>query len=507
MMDKTQQKKSSGVLMHLSSLPSEYGIGSMGAPARKFVDFLKEAGQTYWQMLPICPTSYGDSPYQSFSAYAGNPYFIDLEMLESAGYLEAKDYKTVDWESAPDHVNYGALYQKRYPILRKAVRRFQETASDDYEAFCRQNDYWLHDYASFMALKAASGGKAWMDWEPALRNREQKALEHAAAAYKEEIEFWKSLQYLFFEQWKTLREYANEAGLQIIGDLPIYVSLDSVDVWAHPELFQLDENKVPREVAGCPPDGFSADGQLWGNPLFDWDYMKQNGYRWWTARIGYLCKVYDMLRIDHFRGFDSYFAIPYGDTNAKRGYWKQGPGMDLFHAVEQQIGAQNIMAEDLGYMTESVKKLLADSGFPGIKLLQFAFDSRDGGGTSYFPEDYPPNCVAYVGTHDNDTAVGWTTSAEPEDVKRAYDYLGVTDAADINWVMMRAIWDSRANLTIVLAQDLLGLGSESRMNKPSTVGSNWCWRAVEGCFTDALAAKVRGEMERFGRLDRPDKKV
>mgnify|MGYP000330168351 CR=1 FL=1 len=262
MMDKTQQKKSSGVLMHLSSLPSEYGIGSMGAPARKFVDFLKKAGQTYWQMLPICPTSYGDSPYQSFSAYAGNPYFIDLEMLESAGYLEAEDYKTVDWESAPDHVNYGALYQKRYPILRKAVRRFQETASDDYEAFCRQNDYWLHDYASFMALKAASGGKAWMDWEPALRNREQKALEHAAAAYKEEIEFWKSLQYLFFEQWKALREYANEAGLQIIGDLPIYVSLDSVDVWAHPELFQLDENKVPREVAGCPPDGFSADATV-----------------------------------------------------------------------------------------------------------------------------------------------------------------------------------------------------------------------------------------------------
>ena len=418
-----------------------------------------------------------------------------------------KIIRHVDWESAPDHVNYGALYQKRYPILRKAVRRFQETASDDYEAFCRENDYWLHDYASFMALKAASGGKAWMDWEPALRNREQKALEHAAAAYKEEIEFWKSLQYLFFEQWKALREYANEAGLQIIGDLPIYVSLDSVDVWAHPELFQLDENKVPREVAGCPPDGFSADGQLWGNPLFDWDYMKQNGYRWWTARIGYLCKVYDMLRIDHFRGFDSYFAIPYGDANAKRGYWKQGPGMDLFRAVEQQIGAQNIMAEDLGYMTESVKKLLADSGFPGIKLLQFAFDSRDGGGASYFPEDYPPNCVAYVGTHDNDTAVGWTTSAEPEDVKRAYDYLGVTDAADINWVMMRAIWNSRANLTIVLAQDLLGLGSESRMNKPSTVGSNWCWRAVEGCFTDELAAKVRGEMERFGRLDRPDKKV
>lgn len=498
MMDKTQQKKSSGVLMHLSSLPSEYGIGSMGAPARKFVDFLKKAGQTYWQMLPICPTSYGDSPYQSFSTYAGNPYFIDLEMLESAGYLEAEEYKTVDWESAPDHVNYGALYQKRYPILRKAVRRFQETASDDYEAFCRKNDYWLHDYASFMALKAASGGKAWMDWEPALRNREQKALEHAAAAYKEEIEFWKSLQYLFFEQWKALREYANEAGLQIIGDLPIYVSLDSVDVWAHPELFQLDENKVPREVAGCPPDGFSADGQLWGNPLFDWDYMKQNGYRWWTARIGYLCKVYDMLRIDHFRGFDSYYAIPGKDKTARNGEWRKGPGMDLFRTLEEKLGKLNIIVEDLGYLTPSVIQMVKDSGFPGMKLIQFAFDTREDG--DYLPHNYPVHSVVYTGTHDNDTILGWFATAPKESVKFAKEYLRLTKTEGYNWGMMKGAWASVSELAIVTMQDLLDLGSEARMNIPSTLGTNWKWRMKDGQLTDQLAKKVCCCMKTYGRI-------
>ena len=313
------------------------------------------------------------------------------------------------------------------------------------------------------------------------------------------IQFWKIMQYLFFEQWKALRTYANEHGVKIIGDLPIYVSLDSVDVWAHPELFQLDGDKVPREVAGCPPDGFSADGQLWGNPLFDWDYMEKDGYSWWVARIQYLCNVYDMLRIDHFRGFDSYFAIPYGDANAQRGHWKQGPGMDLFSTVEQKIGKQNIMAEDLGYMTDSVKKLLSDSGFPGIKLLQFAFDSRDGGGDMYLPENYPENCVAYTGTHDNDTSVGWVTSAEPEDVKQAFRYLHTDTAEDINWKMMRAIWESAAGLTIVQAQDLLGLGSWSRMNTPSTVGKNWKWRALKGSFTSELSEKIRNEIKIYGR--------
>ena len=499
--------RSSGVLMHISSLPSPYGIGTMGKEARKFVDFLDKSGQKYWQILPICPTSYGDSPYQSFSSFAGNPYFIDLEILCREKLLKKAECESFPWGSNPHYVDYGVMYNSRYALLKKAYVRFMKKQPEDFASFCEKEAEWLEDYALFMALKDAHGGIAWFEWEKELKTREQKALSEAKETYADDILFYKMLQYLFFKQWWALKEYVNEKGIEIIGDVPIYVAGDSADVWANPAQFYLDENLDPIDVAGCPPDAFSATGQLWGNPLYAWDYHKKTGYDWWMKRVACCFKLYDIIRIDHFRGFDEYYAIPYGDETAENGEWMPGPGMDLFHAVEQQIGSQNIMAEDLGYMTESVKKLLADSGFPGIKLLQFAFDSRDGGGTSYFPEDYPPNCVAYVGTHDNDTAVGWTTSAEPEDVKRAYDYLGVTDAADINWVMMRAIWNSRANLTIVLAQDLLGLGSESRMNKPSTVGSNWCWRAVEGCFTDALAAKVRGEMERFGRLDRPDKKV
>lgn len=493
------KSKNSGVLMHLSSLPSEYGIGTMGAEARMFVDFLEAAGQRYWQMLPICPTSYGDSPYQSFSTYAGNLYFIDLDLLCEQGLLSREEYENRDWGSDPQQVDYGKVYENRYPVLRKAAERFAEQIPESYETFCRENAYWLDDYALFMALKGVHEGKAWQDWEPELRNRDKKVLDVVSVQYEEKIRFWKIMQYLFFEQWKSLRTYANDHGVKIIGDLPIYVSLDSVDVWAHPELFQLDENKVPKEVAGCPPDGFSADGQLWGNPLFDWDYMAKDGYSWWVARIQYLCSVYDMLRIDHFRGFDSYFAIPYGDANAQRGHWKQGPGMDLFSAVEQKIGVQNIMAEDLGYMTDSVKKLLSDSGFPGIKLFQFAFDSRDGGGDMYLPENYPENCVAYTGTHDNDTSVGWVTSAEPEDVKKAFIYLHTDTPEDINWKMMRAIWGSWAGLTIVQAQDLLGLGSWSRMNTPSTVGKNWKWRAEKGRFTLELAEKIKMEIKIFGR--------
>lgn len=323
--------------------------------------------------------------------------------------------------------------------------------------------------------------------------------------HAEEISFWKVLQYLFFHQWEQLRAYANARGVRLIGDLPIYVSLDSVDVWAHPELFQLDEKRNPKEVAGCPPDGFSADGQLWGNPLFDWEYMAGDGYEWWTRRIQYLCKVYDILRIDHFRGFDSYYAIPYGDTNAQRGHWKQGPGIGLFRAVEEKIGPQHIIAEDLGYLTESVRQLLADSGFPGMKLLQFGFDSRDGGGEAYLPENYPEHCVAYTGTHDNDTVLGWMKTAPAADVASAKAYFHVTTDGDAARAMIHAIWDSRAELAIVQAQDILGLGSESRMNTPSTVGENWRWRALDGSFTAELAARIRREMEVCGRLEKLQK--
>ncbi len=486
--------------MHLSSLPSPYGIGTMGKEARKFVDFLQASGQSCWQLLPVCPTSYGDSPYQSYSTFAGNPYFIDLDYLEEMGLLAKSDYEAIDWESAPDKVNYGVLYQKRYPVLRKAAERFLQNPSEDFEGFCSENAAWLSDFALFMALKDVHGGAQWSEWKAPLRNRDAEALKAAESEQKDNVLFWKVLQYLFFKQWAELKAYANERGISIIGDLPIYVSLDSVDAWAHPELFQLDENKVPKEVAGCPPDGFSADGQLWGNPLYDWGYMEADHFTWWIHRIEYLCKVYDTLRIDHFRAFDSYYAIPYGETTARNGRWKQGPGMKLFDEVERAIGRQPIIAEDLGYLTDSVRKLLKDSGFPGMKVLEFAFDSRDSSGNEYLPHNYIPNCVAYAGTHDNDTILGWFADADPEDTAYCKEYLDISDGDELNWSMMSSLWRSVAELTIVQAQDLLGLGSEARMNAPSTVGSNWCWRAVSGVFTDELAEKMRRKMRIYGRL-------
>lgn len=486
--------------MHLSSLASPYGIGTMGKEAYAFVDFLHDAGQSVWQLLPICPTSYGDSPYQSYSTFAGNPYFIDLDKLEEMGLLEKAEYETIDWESTPEKVNYGALYNKRYPIYHKAVDRFLAAPPDDFQEFCAENAFWLSDFALFMTLKDAHNGASWSDWETSLRNHEEEALKAAEEKYEDNILFWKAIQYIFFKQWKELKAYANEKGISIIGDLPIYVSLDSVDVWAHPELFQLDGEKIPREVAGVPPDGFSADGQLWGNPLYDWDYMEKIGFVWWIQRIEYLCNVYDILRIDHFRGFDTYFAIPYGDTTAKNGYWKQGPGMKLFNAVEKAIGKQQIIAEDLGYLTDSVKQLVKDSGFPGMKVLEFAFDCRDSSGTEYLTHNYEPHCVAYAGTHDNDTIIGWSKDACEEDIEYAKEYLGYSEGDEWNWVMMNALWRSVSDLTIVQAQDLLGLGSEARMNQPSTLGCNWSWRALPGAFTEELAKKLNYKMKIYGRL-------
>lgn len=471
----------------------------MGRQAREFVDFLVQAGQSYWQLLPICPTSYGDSPYQSFSTFAGNPYFIDLPTLEQAGLLRPEEYRGIDWQSGSQDINYGVLYEKRYAVLRLAVERFLQNKPADYELFCRDNADWLTDYSLFMALKDYHGGKAWLQWEPGLRNREAEALEAFQTENAGHMEFWCVLQYLFFTQWNALRSYANEKGISIIGDLPIYVSLDGVDVWAHPELFQLDENHVPREVSGCPPDGFSADGQLWGNPLFDWERMEKDQYAWWVRRIGFLCKVYNVLRIDHFRGFEAYYAIPYGDVNAKRGVWKQGPGMKLFRAVEQQIGRQRIIAEDLGFLTDGVRQLLKDSGFPGMKVLEFAFDSRDASGSDYLPHCYTENCVAYTGTHDNDTVLGWLSSVDEADAAYARAYLRLTGKDD-HWGMMAALWGSVAQLTIVQAQDILGLGSEARMNTPSTVGGNWRWRAQKGSFTPELAERLRENMCLYGRL-------
>lgn len=492
--------RTNGILMHLSSLPSPYGIGTMGKTARDFADFLYESGQSYWQLLPICPTGYGDSPYQSFSTNAGNPYFIDLDELKNDGLLDGSEYENIDWESSPDRVNYGALYEKRYPVLKTAVKNFLKNPSEDYCSFCTENAFWLDDYALFMAIKGAKGGAAWYTWEDSLKNRHPDALAKAETDYAEDVNFWKSIQYLFFKQWKSLLTYVNSKGIKIIGDLPIYVSLDGVDVWSHPELFQLDENRQPKDVAGCPPDGFSADGQLWGNPLYDWDYHEKTGYSWWIKRIEYLCSVYDVLRIDHFRGFDTYFAIPYGETTAKNGEWRQGPGMKLFNAVEKAIGKQPIIAEDLGYLTDTVKQLLADSTFPGMKVLEFAFDKRDANSPEYLPWKYPNNSIAYIGTHDNDTACGWMMTANREDVEYATEFLGLNETEGYNWGMMRTLWASNSDTTIVQFQDLLGLGSEARMNTPSSVGANWQWRALPGSFNSSLAQLLRHKMEVYSRL-------
>ena len=484
--------------MPISSLPSPYGIGSLGASARAFADFLAAGGQTYWQILPICPTSYGDSPYQSFSSYAGNPYFIDLDDLAAEGLLEREEYEGLNWGDNPQSVDYGLMYETRYPVLRRAAARLLADPPAEYGTFCRDSA-WLDDYALFMALKDRQAGAAWFTWQPDIRLRRPKALAAARRELAGQIDFWKAVQFLFFRQWRALKAYANNQGVSIIGDLPIYVSGDSADVWANPDQFQLDKEGLPTEVAGCPPDGFSADGQLWGNPLFRWDRMKQDGYRWWIDRIAFQFTIYDMLRIDHFRGFDAYYAIPYGDDTARNGRWRPGPGLEFFQAVEAALGPRDIIAEDLGFLTDSVRQLLQDMGYPGMKVLEFAFDSRDAG-SDYLPHCYPPHCVAYTGTHDNDTIQGWMASAPKKDVSFAKAYLRLNSREGYHWGMMRAAWASPADLAVMQAQDLLGLGSQARMNIPSTLGDNWKWRALPGVFTPELARRLRREARVYQRL-------
>ena len=492
--------RTSGVLMPITALPSPWGVGTLGDAARAFLDFLVAGGQTYWQILPIGPTSYGDSPYQAFSSYAGNPYFIDLDDLCRAGLLKPEEYQNLDW-GTPGRVDYGRLYELRFPVLRRAVERLWAGEGPAVAEFCKKESAWLEDYALFMALKKKFGGAPWSAWpDDELRKRQPAALAAAREELAEEVKFWQGVQYLFFVQWDAFKALAGEKGIQIIGDLPIYTAGDSADVWAHPDQFQMDEEFRPTRVAGCPPDGFSADGQLWGNPLFNWEKMKAEGYRWWMDRIAFQFRFYDVLRIDHFRGFDSYYSIPAGAKNAQNGRWEPGPGIEFFRQMEKTLGKREIIAEDLGFLTPSVHQLLADTGYPGMKLLEFAFDSRDGGGRLYQPHNYPTHCIAYVGTHDNDTALGWMKTAEPADVAMAQEYLHLDPVEGENWGMMRAIWSSCAGCTIVQMQDLLGLGSESRMNTPSTLGGNWAWRAEPGFDSPALAQKLHRQMELYERL-------
>lgn len=491
--------------MPISSLPSPYGIGTMGDAAREFVDFLAAGGQSCWQLLPICPTSYGDSPYQSFSSYAGNPYFIDLDELAAQGLLEPSEFQGLDWGEDPSGVDYGRLYELRYPVLHLACARLLAREEPELDNFCRENQEWLEDYALFMALKGKHGGASWFAWPEAERLRSPRAMAAARTELAGEVSFWRAVQYLFFRQWRALKRYANNKGVSIIGDLPIYVAGDSADVWSSPDQFQLDETGNPTEVAGCPPDGFSADGQLWGNPLFDWEKMKEDGYQWWLRRIAFQFTIYDTLRIDHFRGFDAYYAIPFGDDTARNGRWRPGPGLDFFKAVNKSLGKQDIIAEDLGFLTDSVRALLKKTGYPGMKVLEFAFDSRDAG-SDYLPHRYGPHCVVYTGTHDNDTIQGWMASAPRKDAAFAKEYLRLTKREGYHWGMMRSAWASAADLAVMQMQDLLGLGGEARMNVPSTLGSNWRWRALPGSYGPELAKKLRHDMKVYQRLPRQARK-
>ena len=396
-------KRSAGILLALSSLPSAYGIGCFDSAAYRFVDWLKEASQSYWQILPLGHTSYGDSPYQSFSSFAGNPYYISLDALIEEGLLTKKECEAADLVTKEDQVDYSKQYQNRYSLLKKAYKnsRIQNDAS--FDRFLRENT-WLEDYALFMAIKERHGGTPWNLWDKELKFRDPRAIRRFRERNASLVGFYQFLQYHFDNGWQELKAYANQNGIQIIGDIPIYVAYDSADTWASPDLFQLDQNKTPLAVAGCPPDGFSENGQLWGNPLYDWKKHEATGYRWWISRLAHSFRLYDAVRIDHFRGFDEYYSIPYGEKTAKNGHWEKGPGIALFQALKAALGEHEVIVEDLGFMTDSVRKLVSDTGYPNMKVLEFAFDSRDSGsGNDHLPHNYPENCVAYTGTHDNQT--------------------------------------------------------------------------------------------------------
>ncbi len=496
--------RSAGILLSITSLPSQYGIGDFSQGAYDFVDWLKEAGQEYWQILPLGPTSYGDSPYQSFSTFAGNPYFISLDKLVEEGVLTKKECKAADFGQVPGTVDYEKLYKNRYPLLRKAYERSNIQENQEYRRFVDDNGWWLSDYALFMAVKERFGGAPWTEWAEDIRLRWQNAMDYYRRELYFDIEFQQYMQFQFYMQWMELKAYANKKGVRLIGDIPIYVAMDSADAWAHPELFQLDKDNVPLAVAGCPPDGFSATGQLWGNPLYCWEYHKNTGYEWWLSRLEYCFRLYDVVRIDHFRGFDEYYSIPYGAESAVGGHWEKGPGMDLFCRVEEALGRRAVIAEDLGYVTDSVRQLVRDSGFPGMKVLEFAFDSRDSGcANDYLPHNYPENCVVYTGTHDNETIVGWLDSITKEEQQMVRDYLcdGHTLKKDMYWPLICLIMRSSARMCIIPMQDYLGYGNECRMNKPSTVGINWKWRMVDGELTEKLKKEIYGLAKRYGRLN------
>ena len=500
-------KRECGMLLPVASIPSKYGIGSFSREAYDFVDKLEEAGQQYWQILPLGPTGYGDSPYQSFSAFAGNPYFIDLEKLTEEGLLTKQECDQADFGKDKRDIDYGKLYENRFPLLKKAFLRWkkkQTRMGDDGIRMFLEHTLApeTREYCFFMAVKNDFAGKSWDEWDEDIRLRDVVTLEKYRKRLEEEILFYEFQQYFFERQWRQLKTYANRKGIRILGDIPIYVAFDGADTWAHPELFQFDEECRPTAVAGCPPDAFSATGQLWGNPLYQWDYHEKTGYSWWIRRMEYCFRLYDTVRVDHFRGFDEYWSIPAGDKTAKNGHWEKGPGLTLFKAMKKRLGDLDIIAEDLGFLTPSVRKLVQDTGFPGMKVLEFAFDDTEN--SDYLTHKYQENCVVYTGTHDNDTLQSWYHNLDPKLRQFTVNYIGNewTPRGEIHWDFIRLALRSKARLAIIPVQDYLGLGNWARINEPSTLGKNWRWRMAAEDLTPKLLKRCRDLARWYGRTGR-----
>ncbi len=492
-------ERSSGILLHISSLPSRFGIGTMGAAAWAFVDFMNRAGQKYWQVLPINPTGFGDSPYQSFSTHAGNPYLIDLDLLCGQGLLQSAECEGLYWGDNPENVDFEQIFENRNKVLHLAYSRGYNAQDGEYGRFCEQNSHWLEDYAVFMAAKNANGMRPWHEWEDlGLQFHEQEAIEKFTEQNREDMAFYKYVQFLFHTQWMSLKGYANSQGIRIVGDIPIYVAADSADAWANRGMFYLDQKNECELVAGCPPDFFSEEGQYWGNPVYNWEYLKETRYAWWMDRLASMQKLYDVVRIDHFRGFESYYAIEGEARTARFGSWRKGPGMDFFNEMNRRLPTLDIIAEDLGYLTEEVHELLEETGYPGMKVLQFAFDS--GSANEYLPHHYIKNCVVYTGTHDNTTIADWLEKSPAGDVAFAREYAALNKEEGYNWGMIRLAHASVANLAVIPMQDYLNQPARARMNQPATVGENWRWRLGPDYASEELVQKIRRITELYGRL-------
>ena len=494
--------RSSGILLHISSLDSDYGIGTLGKSAFDFVDFLKDSGQDYWQVLPLGPTGYGDSPYQAFSTFAGNPYFIDLDILVEEGLLEKDELTQYDWGSKDDQVDYGKIYGARLDVWHKAFDRFIEKEDSGFAKFCEDEKNWLDDYAMYMAISKQEK-TSWHNWEDGLAKRKVRAMKGYKKENSKEIEVWKFLQYKFFQQWTAVKSYANELGIKIIGDLPIYVSDDGSDVWAHPELFDMDRDLALRNIAGVPPDAFSADGQLWGNPVYKWRAHKKSGYQWWKDRMAAALRMYDVVRIDHFRGFEAYYSVPAGDKTAVNGKWVKGPGIELFQEMGLiNTGEFNVIAEDLGVITPEVEDLLKGCGYPGMKILQFAFDGFHNPGNTYLPHNIGENSVVYPGTHDNNTTLGWWKELGKGSQEYCIEYGAWESDDDICDKIITMAFASRAKLAMVAMQDWLDLGADARMNTPSTVNANWTWRLKKGELDERVSERILRKTKVYDRYTR-----